>query len=232
MPQLIKPDSNEDCNENWLPIHPHSSNLMDDISPYDQPSPEVWVACHLHGNPYPYRPQYTFFKTSVVNLLNADPPFKTWPERKNPFTQSNFLNNSKELFELIQMFKETQFVSYRESLANRLINLFHDAKEEDPLSVGINTDSLRYFYMFLKSNTKLKHPIITLTPELDIYLTWKEGKKRLISIHFLPNGDAHLVVFMPNKINPELTERFYGKTTYDLLIENVERFGLNDLISE
>ena len=230
MPELIKYDLNNNPCGSRLPNTSQCNNLLEDIPPYDQQSPEGWAACYSYVPKYYFRRNYAYSKTSIVDPLIADPLFKTWPERKNSFTQSNLFDNSKELFELIRIFKETQFISFRNHLANRLISLFHYAKDEDPLSMGINAESLRFFYRFLHSNINLKCPIITLTPELDIYSTWKEGNGRLFSAHFLPNVNARYVIFMPNPKNPELIDYSSGKTTYDALMQIVARFNLNDLV--
>jgi hypothetical protein len=141
-------------------------------------------------------------------------------------------SEEEQLQELILRLKTSLSIPYRESVANSLVTLFRDAKEEDPTSLGIAVGSLRYFYSFLQSNTKLKCPTISLTPEYNIYSTWRGEMNRVFSVHFLPNGDARFVIFKPNDRHPERKIRISGTATTDVLMETVAPHGVLDWISE
>jgi hypothetical protein len=156
-----------------------------------------------------------------------------WLEKKDPFTQENLFDDEEEqLQDLISRIR-TSCISYRESLANRIVTLLNDAKEEEDLAgVGITADSLRNFYNFIQSHSNLKYPTISLTPEYNIYASWRVGQKQLFSVHFLPKGNTRFVIFKPNDLHPEQQIRISGITTGDILMETVAPYGVWDWISE
>lgn len=212
----------------------YGNEFLTDTSPGDQPYPGAWEPVRrsqLYLLAIPAK--YSFCNTSSVNLEICMIHEKEWSVIGNPFTREDLLDNEQEQIpELILRLTTDLPVPYRESLANSLLTLFHDAKEDDPKSIGIAVDSLRYFYSFLQSNTNLKCPTISLTPEYNIYSTWREAKNRLFSIHFLPNGDVRFVIFKPNDRHPERKIRISGTATTDVLKETVAPYGVWDWISE
>jgi hypothetical protein len=157
-----------------------------------------------------------------------------WPEKKDPYTQADLLISEEEqVQELIYKIRKSFVISNRESMANRLLTLFNDAKEEDSTSPGITVSSLRNFYSFLllTLRTNLKYPAISLTPDNDIYVSWRNGQNQVFSVHFLPNEDVRFVIFKPNDRHPERTIRLSGTTTTDTIIETVDSYGVWDWIS-
>ena len=104
-----------------------------------------------------------------------------WSEKKDPFTQTNLLDSEEEkVRELIFRFRTWLSIPYREKLADRLVMLFYDAKEEDFASVGISVGSLQNFYNFLRLYTNLKCPTISLTPENNIYASWRANRSEFL----------------------------------------------------
>jgi hypothetical protein len=153
-------------------------------------------------------------------------------ESKDPVTQMDLVDSEdKQVQELIYRFRTSLYISFHESLADKLLALHNYAKEEDSTSSGIAIGSLRYFFNFFHLHSKLKCPTISLTPDNNIYTRWKGEKGCLFSVHFLPNGNASFVIFKPNDKHPELKIRLSGKTTTDILMETVESYGVNDWIS-
>ena len=134
--------------------------------------------------------------------------------------------------ELIFQIRRSLSIRYHESLANRLLTLFNDAKEEDSTSVGIEVGSLRNFYNFLLSHTDLKCPAISLTPDNDIYASWREEQNQVFTVHFLPDENVRFVIFKPNDKHPERKIRLSGTATADTLIETVASSGVWDWISD
>jgi len=162
------------------------------------------------------------FSTSIIDL----------PDNQDPITQSTLLKNEEDqVQELIFRIKRSIAISCRKSLANRILILFNDAKEEDPDCLGIAAESLRNFYNFFRLNTNLKHPTISLTPDYNIYASWRGEQNRVFSVHFLPNGDTRFVIFKPNDKHPERKIRLSGSATTDTLIKTVESSGVWDWIS-
>jgi len=150
-----------------------------------------------------------------------------WPENEDPFTQANLLNNEEDqVQELIFQIRKSLSITYHESLANRILILFNDAKEEDPDCLGIAAESLRNFYNFFRLHTNLKRPTISLTPDYNIYASWRGEQNRVFSVHFLPKGDTRFVIFKPNDKHPERKIRLSGTATTDILIKTVESSGV------
>lgn len=161
-------------------------------------------------------PANKFWITSAVDQEDRMVP--NWAENEDPFTQTNLLNKADDqVQELIFQIRK----SFSIHLANRLLNLFNDAKEEDSASLGISVGSLRNFYNFLQLHTDIKNPTISLTPDYNIYASWRGEQKRLFSVHFLPNGDTRFVIFKPNDRHPEQQIRLSGIATVDVLLETV-----------
>lgn len=197
----------------------YGNEFLIDISPSKQPYPGAYVR---------------FFTKAVVNQEGREVFISGWLGKKDPFTQADLLDNEEDqVQQLIYQIKTSLSIPYRESLANRLVALLTDAKEkEDFVGVGIAADSLRNFYYFFQLYTDLKCPTISLTPDNDIYGSWRVEPNRLFSVHFLPNGDARFVIFKPNDLHPERQIRIYGTATTDILKKTVETHGVWDWISE
>lgn len=156
-----------------------------------------------------------------------------WIEKNDPFTQENLLNNEEnEVLNLISLFSRLLFINYREMIVNRLYALYNDSKEEEPDSSGITLSSLSNFYNFFQLYTYLKCPIITLTPDNNIFASWKGEQNRLFSLHFLPTGDVNFVIFKPNDRHPEKQVRISGTATTDVLMETIASKVLLDWIIE
>jgi len=156
-----------------------------------------------------------------------------WFEKKDPFTQEDLLDNEDaQLQDLIFRIRTSLCISYRESLAKRFVTLINDTKEEDFTGVGIAVGSLRNFFNFIQLNSNLKCPTISLTPEYNIYASWRIEQKQVFSVHFLPNGDTRFVIFKPNDLHPERQIRIFGTATTDILMGTVAPYGVWDWISE
>ena len=91
--------------------------------------------------------------------------------------------------------------------------------------------NIQDFYSFLQLHTSLKCPTISLTPEYDIYVSWRAEQNRVFSVHFMPNGNARFVIFKPNDRHPEQQIRISGAVTTDILKETVAPHKVWDWIS-
>mgnify|MGYP001600217403 CR=1 FL=1 len=210
----------------------YGAEFLTETSPSDQPSSGAWRIILMPTSPTWHKYRFcntpTASKESLVVLIKSE-----WPEKTDPFTQENLLySEDEQVQELIFQIKTSLTIPCRQKLANRLLALFKDAKEEAPDSPGISVGSLRYFYYFLQSHIDLKYPTISITPEYNIYASWRDDKKRVFSVHFLPNGDVRFVIFKPNNRHPERKIRISGTATTDILKETVAPYGVWDWISE
>ena len=176
----------------------------------------------------------TMYKVGISPTVNQEYREATvngWTENEDPFTQANLLDSEdNKVRQLISQIRRSTSIPNNERLANRLITLFNAAKEEDPDSPGISVDSIHNFYHFLQKHTYLKYPIITLTPDNEIYASWKGGHNQVFSVHFVSNENTHFVIFKPNENNPERKIISYGTDTVDTLLKTVAFTGICDWI--
>lgn len=213
----------------------YGDKFIDYQSPKRQPHPGAWdlkniISQHLLLS-VPMRIRSS--PTSAVNQENRDVFISRWPEKKDPFTQADLLDSEEaQVQELIFRIRTSISIPYWKGLANKLVTLFNDAKEEDFASPGIAVGSLRNFYNFFRLHTNLKCPTISLTPEYNIYASWRGEQNKVFSVHFLSNSEVRFVIFKPNDKHPERQIRIAGTTTTDILKETVVPFGLWNWISE
>ena len=203
-----------------------------DNSSIGEPDDEVWN----RRNRLPRKSRKVYkdtYSLTAVSQEGCKAFIRPWAEKEDPFTQVDLLDREEDMAqEIIYRIKTTLSVPYRERLANRLLTLVNDAKEEDPYSPGIIVGSLRSFYNFFQSHPNLKYPAISLMPEDNIYASWRSEQNRLFSVHFLPNGDTRFVIFKPNERHPDKQIRISGTATTDILMETVTPYGVWDWISE
>ena len=186
---------------------------------------------HLTKQPFKV---YDYIITSeAVNKEEQDNLIIDWFENKDTFTQSDLLDIvDKQVQQLISLIKISISITNNEHIANRLNSLFKAAKEEDTNSPGISLDSIHSFYNFLKKHTDFKYPVITLTPDNDIYASWKGGLNQVFSVHFVSNENTYFVIFKPNENNPERRIISYGTEPVETLLEAVKFTGIYDWISD
>lgn len=147
--------------------------------------------------------------------------------RDNAFTQVELLNTQDEqVQDLIYQIRKSKIILNHEIIANKLLTLFKIAKEEIPTSLGIAADSLSNFYDFLQLYENIKIPALSLSPDYNIYASWR-SKEQLFSAHFLPNNEIRFVLFKPNKRHPKRKIRISGTATSDTLMEITTPENLN-----
>lgn len=209
----------------------YGNQVIEDYSPSDYPYTGAWREWDILPTKKSIMARYKI--TAFANQEESDTSIIDFPENRDPITQVNLLNSEEDqVQELIFRIKTSRSISYRESLANRLLALFNDAKEEDPDCIGIGAESLRNFYNFIHLHTNINCPIISLTPEYNIYASWRGEQNRVFSIHFLPNADARFVMFKPNDRHPERKIRVSGLATIDILMETLTPYCIEDWISK
>lgn len=203
---------------------------ISDTFPSDQPYSGGWNLIILLPQQILTVPKHVYLS---VNQESREVFISNGPKKEDPFTQVDLLDSEEDkVQELILRLRRSLSIPHRESLANKLLTLFNDAKEEVPTSLGIAVGSLRNFYNFLQLHTNLKCPTISLTPDYNIYASWRSDQKIVFSVHFLPTGDVHFVIFKPNNRHPERQIRISGTATTDILMETVAPYAVRDWISE
>jgi hypothetical protein len=209
----------------------YGDKFIDYYSAGRQSHPGVWSPRDIQHY-WEFNVPERMYVTSV-NTENSEVYIRGWPDKKDPSTQADLLDNEEDqIQQLIYQIKTSPIILYRERIANRLVTLFNDAKEEDFTSGGIAIGSLRNFYNFFQLHADLKCPTISLTPDNNIYASWRVDQKKVFSVLFLPNGDTRFVIFKPNDLHPERQIRISGTTTTDMLKAGVAPHGVWDWISE
>lgn len=165
-----------------------------------------------------FREDIEFDATSTANQQNRK---LSVFRRDDPFTQTELLSTRDDQVQALIH----QIRKYHENLANQLITLFNFAKEERSTSLGISMGSLGNFFDFLQLYITTKNPTLSLTPDYDIYASWR-AEDRIFSVHFLQNGDIRFVLFKPNSRQPKRKIRVTGIATSDTLTEIVPRESL------
>jgi hypothetical protein len=134
--------------------------------------------------------------------------------------------------EIIWRAATTLSVRYREKLTIRLSELQKAVQEEELECRGISVGSLHYFVEFLKRNPAIRCPAISVTPDRNIYASWKSGPDRVFSVHFLPDSKVRFVIFCPNDRHPGEAVRISGTATVDVLMSIAVPHGVLDWISD
>jgi hypothetical protein len=205
-----------------------STSIRDDFIT-NPSSSGAWDAEQL-----PYNPSnvYSWDSTATISEVKNLGLLDIWSGEHGTITQFTLLDDEEnQVLDLLFQFRASTSIHHIGKIVNRLDTLMHDAKEEDSSQVGINVDSLRNFIAFLRLHNNLKYPFITLTPDGNIYVSWREVN-RVFSVQFLRNKDTRFVIFKPNNLHPKRKIRIAGIATIDVLQETVSPHGIWDWISE
>ncbi|MCK5851157.1 MAG: hypothetical protein KAH23_09600 [Kiritimatiellae bacterium] len=172
-------------------------------------------------------------RTPIVFQEDLNDLVNDWVERESSVTQGNLLDiEDDQVQNVIFIFKKSLSIPCHEKLAYILLTLFDDAKEEDPDSLGISSGSIRNFYNFFQLHTNLKCPAVSLTPDYNIYASWRGEQNQLFSVHFLPDGNTRFVIFKPNSKHPGQKIRLSGRATADMLMETVAPHDIGCWVAE
>lgn len=147
-------------------------------------------------------------------------------------TQQPPIAEEQSVEQIIWRVQTTLPVPYRVRLASRLSELQKAVQEEESDGRGISVGSLQHFIEFLEACPALRCPAISVTPDRNIYASWKSGSDRVFSIHFLPAGEVRFVIFRPNDRHPDQAIRLSGTATVDVIISIAAPHGVLKWASE
>lgn len=133
-------------------------------------------------------------------------------------TQQPPVTDDESVEEIIWRVRTMLPVQYRARLASRVRELQKALQEEELDGGGIAVGSLHNFVELLKAHPALRCPAVSVTPDRNIYASWKSGADRVFSIHFLPDGKVRFVIFRPNDKHPGQAIRLSGTATVDVII--------------
>lgn len=132
-------------------------------------------------------------------------------------------SDEKRVADLIYNLSQTESIKDRKIIAQRLFELVEDLKDDEQEIMGMSLDSLRSFYSFIQLHGDLKKPAIGLTPNNEIYVSWKADNDSVFSIHFLGSEDARFAIITTN-IGQKV--RLSGTANTHDLIEKVKPWGV------
>lgn len=147
-------------------------------------------------------------------------------------TQQPPIADEQSVEEIIWRVRTTLPLSYRVRLASRLSELQKAVQEENLDGREISIRSLQHFIEFLEAYPGLRCPAISVTPDRNIYASWKLGSDRVFSIQFLPDGKARFVIFCPNDKHLGEVIRISGTATVDVVMSIAAPHGVLDWASE
>jgi hypothetical protein len=147
-------------------------------------------------------------------------------------TQQPPTTEDESVEEIIWRVGTTLSARYRAKLTSRLSELQKSVQEEELDGRGITIRSLQHFVELLKAYPSLRCPTVSVTPDRNIYTSWKSGSDRVFSIHFLPDGKVRFVIFCPNDKHSGETIRLSGAATVDVIIDIAKPHGVLKWASE
>ena len=174
------------------------------------------------------------FEIVPATLITSKAPgtLVTFSQGGSMATQQPPSTDDETVEEIIWRAGTTLPVRYKARLVSRLNELQKAVQEEELDGRGISAKSLQHFVELLKAYPALRCPIISVTPERNIYASWKLGSHRVFSIHFLPDGNVRFVIFCPNDKHSDETIRLSGAATLDVLMSVVEPHGVLNWATE
>jgi hypothetical protein len=175
--------------------------------------------------------------------------FKQWPTQKNilaytasptnivsPFATTysaafeelaRVRADTSNFLKAICLLRNAELITEREALADRLTVLLQDY--QDDYGQSLDAESLHTFIAFVSFYPELKRPIITATPDGNLFAEWKgdEGS-RYLGVQFLPTRQVRYVAIRPNPQHPQHRIRSSGVITTDQLLAEIPSHNIGD----
>lgn len=142
------------------------------------------------------------------------------------------LADTQSAEEIISRVRTMLPIQHGARLASRLRDLQKAVQEEELEGGGIAVGSLHNFIELLQAHPALRCPAVSVTPDRNIYASWKSGPDQIFSIHFLPDGKVRFVIFHPNDKHPGQAIRLSGTATVDVIISVAAPHGVLAWASE
>jgi len=143
-------------------------------------------------------------------------------ESESPFDEIiDRLGDDEKVNEIVKFLNQIN-ITFSKRLASRIQFLFEASKEEYPDEVAILPESLKNFVSFLQTEPNLKYPDVVLSPSKNIRAQWRTAPNRHFAVEFLPTGDAHFVIFLPDPKHPDKTNRMSGLVSIDSLMQTAQ----------
>jgi len=163
--------------------------------------------------------------TSIITS-NTREALITIGQSSSMATQQTPTTENESIEETIWRVVTSLPVGYRTKLASRLREPQEAVQEEDSDHRGITVRSLQHFIEFLKAHPKLRCPAVSVTPDRNIYASWKSSSDHVFSIHFFPDANVRFVIFRPNEKHAGEVIRLSGTATVDVVMSIASQHGV------
>jgi hypothetical protein len=119
----------------------YGNQSIEDKSPSDYPYTGAWIPKFQQSAALaPFRIAAAGYQGGKGTLISD------WSESEDPYTQRDLLDREEHrVQEIIFQIRRSAFIPYGQSLANKLLTLFKDAKEEDPEVLAFQLARLSIF---------------------------------------------------------------------------------------
>lgn len=128
--------------------------------------------------------------------------------------------DNRSFLKEIGLLRNLDLIPEKEILADRLTGLLHDY--QDDYGQSLDAESLHTFIAFVSFHPNLKRPIITATPDGNLFAEWKADEgRRYLGVQFLPTRQVRYVAIRPNPEHPQLRIRTSGVATTNHLLAEI-----------
>jgi len=184
------------------------------------------------------KPQERRFRTPIINekwvsmFRTASPTTGLSKEpstilQEGSTTEADTIEqNEIQVKNVIARIRQGTTLLIRDNLAKRLYELFEDSKEEEPDGIGIVNTSVLGLQRFFQLYSNLKEPALSLTPQGNIYASWRVGNDRVFSIHFISSNLVNFVIIFQDINHLSHSVRLSGTAPIEEIIRKVEPWGV------
>lgn len=138
--------------------------------------------------------------------------------------------DNRSFLKVICLLRNLELIPEKEVLADRLTGLLHDY--QDDYGQSLDAESLHTFIAFVSFHPNLKRPIITATPDGNLFAEWKADEgRRYLGVQFLPTRQVRYVAIRPNPEHPQLRIRTSGVATTNHLLAEIPTHNVGDWAS-
>ena len=193
------------------------------LEPIDWTEPQAWLRKKFMGVRSHQSPITTEHELEEEASIDPTSPFEAIEDR---------LSEDEKVYEIIKFLNDQINLTFSKQLANRIQFLIEASKEEYPDEVAILPESLKNFVSFLQSVPNFRYPDVVLSPVKNICTQWRTAPNRHFSVEFLPTGDVRFVIFSPDPMHPDKTNRISGIVSVDSLMRTAQPHGIQSWCSQ
>lgn len=155
-------------------------------------------------------PVYSY-SLSQPQLLpaNWEGPFA--PPVWNDLAGVSFLGGGTQHQQVVPLYQPSKPVDdIAAKVSNRLLELREQRSNEEPEGPGVSENSAECMMKMLSSVKGLRMPALSITPDGNVYASWRNASGAVFSVHFLENGETRYVILRRDDNSPGVWIRSTG----------------------